>query len=49
MRVMDAAGDKVKKLHGEGGDRMKNYVPHGYQQYVKEKMIELPFMGAWLD
>ena len=28
---------------------MKNYIPHGYQQYVKEKMIELPFMGAWLD
>lgn len=28
---------------------MKDYVPHGYQQYVKDKMIELPFMGAWLD
>ena len=28
---------------------MKEYRPHGYQQYVTEKMIELPFMGAWLD
>lgn len=28
---------------------MKNYIPHGYQQYVTDKMIELPFMGAWLD
>ena len=28
---------------------MKEYKPHGYQQYVTEKMIELPFMGAWLD
>lgn len=25
------------------------YKPHGYQQYVTDKMIELPFMGAWLD
>lgn len=25
------------------------YKPHGYQQYVTQKMIELPFMGAWLD
>lgn len=25
------------------------YNPHGYQQYVTDKMIELPFMGAWLD
>lgn len=28
---------------------MKDYVPHNYQQYVKDKMIELPYMGAWLD
>lgn len=28
---------------------MRDYIPHGYQQYVKDKMIELPFMGAWLD
>ncbi len=28
---------------------MKEYKPHGYQQYVTDKMIELPFMGAWLD
>ena len=28
---------------------MKNYIPHGYQQYVTDKMIELPHMGAWLD
>lgn len=25
------------------------YKPHNYQQYVTEKMIELPYMGAWLD
>lgn len=28
---------------------MSEYRPHGYQQYVTDKMIELPFMGAWLD
>ena len=28
---------------------MKDYVPHNYQQYVKDKMIELSYMGAWLD
>ena len=28
---------------------MRDYTPHGYQQYVTGKMIELPFMGAWLD
>ena len=28
---------------------MREYKPHGYQQYVTDKMIELPFMGAWLD
>jgi SNF2 family DNA or RNA helicase len=33
----------------EGHAGMKDYIPHGYQQYVKEKMVELPFMGAWLD
>ena len=25
------------------------YRPHNYQQYVTDKMIEIPFMGAWLD
>ena len=25
------------------------YQPHGYQQYVKDKMIEIPYMGAFLD
>ena len=25
------------------------YKPHRYQQYVMQKMIEIPFMGAWLD
>ena len=28
---------------------MKEYKPHRYQQYVTDKMIALPFMGAWLD
>lgn len=28
---------------------MKDYRPHGYQEYVTGKMIELPFMGAFLD
>ncbi len=28
---------------------MREYKPHGYQRYVTEKMIELPYMGAWLD
>ena len=28
---------------------MKDYIPHNYQRYVKDKMIELPYMGAWLD
>ena len=28
---------------------MQRYEPHGYQQYVKNKMIEIPFMGAFLD
>ena len=28
---------------------MRTYVPHGYQTYVADKMVELPFMGAWLD
>lgn len=28
---------------------MKEYRPHKYQQYVTEKMLELPYMGAWLD
>ena len=25
------------------------FKPHNYQRYVTDKMIELPFMGAWLD
>ena len=25
------------------------YKPHGYQRYVTDKMIEIPYMGAWLD
>ena len=28
---------------------MREYRPHGYQRYVTDKMIELPYMGAWLD
>ena len=28
---------------------MREYKPHGYQKYVTEKMIELLYMGAWLD
>ena len=28
---------------------MEEYKPHGYQRYVTDKMIELPYMGAWLD
>ena len=28
---------------------MVEYRPHDYQRYVTDKMIELPFMGAWLD
>lgn len=28
---------------------MQKYKPHGYQRYVTDKMIELPYMGAWLD
>ena len=28
---------------------VREYRPHGYQQYVTEKMIDIPFMGAFLD